>query len=272
MALACWWLLVARAPLASPARATAWSESASPGPSRAWYSGAWYSASRLWPVRRAPKVALQIGHEDVQAHPDELHRLRWNTGGYAAGVYELDVNRAVVAHLQARLHAAGIEVEVLPATVPRGYRADIFLSVHADSVSDPQRNGYKSAYFEPLRNPYDVSFKEHIDKAYLAASRLPDDSLNVSPAMREFYAFNHYAYAHSVHPSTPSLIVEMGYISNVRDRAYLLKASEPADALYRGIVSYLQAQGRLPRRQPRASVIRIPELHAEAMRVRLPAR
>jgi hypothetical protein len=226
-------------------------------------------------------VALQIGHEAVQDHPEELRNLRWNTGGYANGTNELDINRAVVARLQTRLQEAGVEVEVLPATPPQGYRADLFLSVHADSVTDPRRRGYKSAYFEPLRNPQDVNLKEHIDKAYLAASSLPDDSLNISPTMREFYAFNHLAYDHSVHPNTPGLIVEMGYISNARDLTYLRKASEPADALYRGIVSYLQVQGKLPnnlpsnhlqpRRQPRVNVIRIPELHAEVMRLRVPA-
>ncbi|MEM7736515.1 MAG: N-acetylmuramoyl-L-alanine amidase [Deinococcota bacterium] len=268
IALTCWWVVAARFPADSGARAATLSES-SVGSSRRW---GWASSPRLWPARRIPKVALQIGHEAVQNHPEELRNLRWNTGGYANGIQELDINRAVVARLQTRLQEAGVEVDVLPATPPQGYRADLFISVHADSVTDPRRSGYKSAYFEPLRNSYDANLKMHIDNAYLAASRLPDDSLNISPTMREFYAFNHEAYNHSLDPSTPGLIVEMGYISNSQDLAYLSKASEPADALYQGILSYLKAHNKLPSRsQPRASLIRIPELHAEVMRVRAPA-
>jgi len=43
--------------------------------------------------QQPPKVALQIGHEDVANHPPELRNLRWNTGGYADGIHEVDINR-----------------------------------------------------------------------------------------------------------------------------------------------------------------------------------
>lgn len=214
-----------------------------------------------------PKVALQIGHEDVANHPQELHDLRWNTGGYADGVQEVEVNRQVVARLERRLLALGVEVDILPATPPVGYRADLFISVHADSVRNPSRRGYKSAHFDPPRNALEPILRRHLDEAYLQASRLADDSINVSPTMREFYAFNHHKYRHSVHPDTPAVIVEMGYISNANDRAYLAKASEPADALFQGIVSYLRAQGRLPELTDRTS-IELPELRAEVMRLK----
>jgi len=216
---------------------------------------------------RPPKVALQIGHEDVANHPPELRGLRWNTGGYADGVQEIDVNRQVVGRLERRLLALGIEVDILPATPPVGYRADLFISVHADSVRDPNRRGYKSAHFDPPRNALEPILREHLDEAYLRASRLADDSINVSPTMREFYAFNHRKYRHSVHPDTPAVIVEMGYISNLKDRAYLAKASEPADALLQGIVSYLREQGKLPE-PPDRTPIELPELRAEVMRLK----
>jgi len=172
-----------------------------------------------------------------------------------------------VTKLEHRLRAIGVEVEVLPATPPVGYRADLFISVHADSVRNPDRRGYKSAHFEPARNPLEPILRRHLDEAYLRASRLADDSINVSPTMREFYAFNHHKYRHSVHPDTPAVIVEMGYISNVRDRAYLAKASEPADALFQGIVSYLRHQGQLPD-VPERTFIELPELRAKTMRLK----
>jgi N-acetylmuramoyl-L-alanine amidase len=214
-----------------------------------------------------PKVALQIGHEGVVNHPPELRGLRWNTGGYADGVHEVDVNRRVVEQLERRLLALGVDVDILPATPPIGYQADLFISVHADSVRNPNRRGYKSAHFEPPRNALEPRLRAHLDEAYLQASRLADDSINVSPAMREFYAFNHRKYRHSVHPDTPAVIVEMGYISNPNDRAYLSKASEPADALFQGIVNYLREQGRLPE-VPARTTIELPELRAEVMRLK----
>lgn len=245
-----------------------WSERA---PWRRWSrepSWSFVGLPRLRPdTVRAPKVALQIGHEDVANHPHELRNLRWNTGGYAAGVYEIDINRRVVAQLERRLVAVGVDVDILPATPPVGYRADVFISVHADSVRDPSRRGYKSAHFEPARNALEPILKAHLDAAYLQASQLADDSINVSPNMRAFYAFNHRKYRHSVHPDTPAVIVEMGYISHAFDRAYLAKASEPADALFQGIVSYLRDQGRLPE-LPDRTPIELPELRAEVMRLK----
>ncbi|MDE0227352.1 MAG: hypothetical protein OXJ62_00675, partial [Spirochaetaceae bacterium] len=41
------------------------------------------------------RVGLQIGHLDSAQLPAELSRLRGSTGAYAAGVKEVDVNRAV---------------------------------------------------------------------------------------------------------------------------------------------------------------------------------
>ncbi len=265
------WLVAMRLPTQQvryTSLAPRWQPQQPQQPARPWSGWSLIRLPRLRPEpMRPPKVALQIGHEDVANHPHELRGLRWNTGGYAEGVHEVDVNRQVVARLERRLLALGIDVDVLPATPPLGYRADLFISVHADSVRDPSRRGYKSAHFEPPRNALEPVLRKHLDEAYLRASRLADDSINVSPTMREFYAFNHRKYRHSVHPDTPAVIVEMGYISNLKDRAYLAKASEPADALLQGIVSYLREQGKLPEPLDRTP-IELPELRAEVMRLK----
>ena len=64
--------------------------------------------------------------------------------------------------------------------------------------------------------------------------------------MRRYYAFNFRSYRHSVHPATPALIVELGYLSNPADAALLLEPEVVADALAGGVVSFLERRNRLP--------------------------
>jgi hypothetical protein len=196
---------------------------------------------RLGPVR----VGLQIGHLRASEQPDELAALRLNTGAYAGGVSEVGVNLAVAERLKAKLEARGLAVDLLPATVPPGYRADLFVALHADSAYDPARRGYKSAHFVPARNPLEPVLKGFIDAAYHGRLGFPDDHHNVTRNMLHYYALNHRRYRHSVSPRTPGVIVELGYLSHPGERQVLLAATRPAEALAVGILGYLESQGRL---------------------------
>lgn len=185
------------------------------------------------------RVGIQIGHLDVSNHPDELESLRYNTGGVSGERSEVEVNKAVAYLLRDMLLAEGLLVDILPATVPRKYRADVFISLHADSSPDPERRGYKSAYYKFLRNQQDPVLKAQIDKAYFYFSGLPDDDANVSGSMLEYYAFNHHRFKYSIAKRTPAILVEMGYISNEEDWQFLKDPVNPAYALKMGILSYL---------------------------------
>ena len=209
------------------------------------------AAESLWQrtlnAARGPvRVGVQIGHENAAAHPEELANLRWNTGGHANGVDEVELNREVAEVLQARLEALGVQVDLLSATPPEGYYADLVLSLHADSVVDPTRRGYKSAYFEPERNPLEPRLKRRVDEAYLALSGFEDDHENTTENMHSYYAFNTWRYRHSVHPGTPALLVEMGYLSSDADMTFLEDPAQPAAALSEGVIRFLQERGRLP--------------------------
>lgn len=193
-----------------------------------------------------PRVGVQIGHDGVEAHPDELAHLRGNTGGDAGGFRELAVNRAVAAALKVQLEAQGVAVDLLRATPPAGYHADLLLSLHADSVLDPSRRGYKSAHFSPPRSPLEPRLKAVIDAAYLTRTGLTDDSLNTTGNMRRYYAFNFRRYAHSVHPATPALLVELGYLSSPTDAKLLQQPERVAAALAEGVVGFLRGRNRLP--------------------------
>lgn len=196
-----------------------------------------------------PRVGVQIGHDGVEAHPDELGHLRGNTGGFALGRSELSVNRTVAAALKRQLSARGVTVDLLRATPPAGYHADLVLSLHTDSLSPDVaggRRGYKSAYFRPPRSPLEPRLKRLIDAGYLRATGLPDDTANTTSAMREYYAFNFRRYRATVHPATPALIVELGYLSSPADAALLGRPRRVAEGLSNGVVAFLQSRNRLP--------------------------
>jgi len=193
-------------------------------------------ANRLvGPVR----VGLQVGHLDAGQQPEELANLRYSTGAHANGLDEVDVNLAVVAALAQRLERHGFQVDVLPATIPPGYSADLVLSVHADSSLDPDRSGYKSAHFMPARNPREAILKVAMDRAVMSATGLPDDDRNVSGNMLHYYAFNDRRFDHAVAARTPALLVELGYLSNAADLRLLRQPDVLAQALERGVLGYL---------------------------------
>jgi hypothetical protein len=202
-----------------------------------------FVGAALGPVR----VGIQIGHLDAADDPQELAALRTSTGATVRGLREVDVNEAVARALARQLEAKGVRVDLIPATPPPDYYADLFLALHADSNADPDRRGYKSAFFHPQRNHFDPLLKADIDRAYLRLSGLPEDDANISAGMDYYYAFNFRRYKHSVSPATPGLIVELGYLSNPRDRAFLQHPKRVAAALARGVLDYLEVRGRLPR-------------------------
>ncbi len=191
------------------------------------------------------RVGLQVGHLHASEQPDELADLRYSTGGHANGFDEVDANLAVGEALAERLEARGFEVDLLPATVPPGYSADLVLSLHADSSPDPRRSGYKSAHFVPARNPHEAILKVAVDRAMLLGTGMDDDDRNVSGNMLQYYAFNHRRFRHSVARSTPALIVELGYLSHPQDLRLLRRPDELAAALERGVLGYLRDIGRL---------------------------
>jgi N-acetylmuramoyl-L-alanine amidase len=191
-----------------------------------------------------PRVGLQVGHWLAERHPEETASLRTSTGGYARGVEELTINLEVVTELTRRLTRAGVRVDILPAVVPPGYRADAFLSIHADSSTDPTRRGYKSAHRQPARSAREPLLLRAVDRAYLEASGLPHDLANISGGMNDYYAFASHRLQHATAPRTPSVIVELGYLSHPDDLAWMQDTERTAAALESAVLAYLMALER----------------------------
>lgn len=186
------------------------------------------------------RVGLQIGHLRVEELPDDQERLRGQTGGAGGGYREVDVNQAIVLRVAALLTARGVTVDILPAAVPAGYRADAFVAIHCDANSDSGLRGYKLArYRDSLIPARDDALIETLSATYAAATGLPRDP-NVSRNMTGYYAYNARRYTTIVDRQTPAVIFELGFLTHPLDRAILVtRQDQIAGALADGIVRFL---------------------------------
>jgi N-acetylmuramoyl-L-alanine amidase len=196
------------------------------------------------------RVGLQVGHLRIEELPEDQARLRTQTGGGGGGYREVDVNLAVVERTAAILQQHGIAVDILPAAVPRGYLADLFLSIHCDSVPDTGANGFKLARYRSSAMPaHDDALIAAIRERYAAATGLPWDD-NITRGMSGYYAYNQRRYQSVISPDTPAAIIELGFISNPSDRALLIGSQDRiAAALAAGILDYLEVAPSLGARQ-----------------------
>ena len=63
--------------------------------------------------------------------------------------------------------------------------------------------------------------------------------------MTGYYAHNWRRFQNATSPFTPSVILEMGYVSNTGDRALMTRQPDlVASAIAKGIVSFLEAHPR----------------------------
>lgn len=188
------------------------------------------------------KVALQVGHWKNNEIPEELEKLRGNTGASGGGKTEWEVNYEIAQLTKNLLEEEGITVEILPATVPERYWADVFVAIHADGSENSAKRGFKAA--TPRRdltgNADELLIS--IENAYQAATGFEKDP-NVTRNMRGYYAFGWWRYNHAVHPMTTSVILETGFLTNAQDRTIIvLQPQIAADGLANGIIEYLKSQ------------------------------
>ena len=189
-----------------------------------------------------PKVGLQVGHWKNDELPDELDRLKGSTGASVDSFKEWELNHKIALQTAEILEEKGIEVDIIPATVPEKYWADVFVAIHADGNESSYISGYKVA--GPWRRHFNKSDRlvELIDDSYGKETDLIKDE-NISRNMRGYYAFSWWRYDHSIHPMTSAVIIETGFITNYNDRKLLNEQPEkPAKGIANGIVDFLIEQ------------------------------
>jgi N-acetylmuramoyl-L-alanine amidase len=205
-----------------------------------------YSWLENWKRPDGPaKVGLQVGHWKNDELPEELERLRGNTGSSGGGRAEWEVNLAIAEETKKLLTERGVEVDILPATIPPQYWADVFVAIHADGSTDTSQSGFKVA--SPRR---DFSGKSGnlvslVEQEYQKATKLTLDP-NVSRNMRGYYAFAWWRYDHAVHPKATSVILETGFLTSSGDRRTIVaKPQIPAQGLANAIISFLDSENLL---------------------------
>ncbi len=192
------------------------------------------------------RVGLQAGHWKHQELPDELARLRARGGGTSSGsVAEWEVNLVIAEETKKLLEAEGIVVDILPATIPPAYYADVVVAIHADGSTSPATSGFKVAAPRRDRSGKAPTLARVIEEVYQQQTKLAIDP-NITRNMTGYYAFNWRRYDHSIHPMAPAVILEMGFLTNPTEARLLIQTPEiPAKALMLGILTYLDSESSL---------------------------
>jgi N-acetylmuramoyl-L-alanine amidase len=223
----------------APEQATAMSADGNPGPELPGMRGYPPVEQLDGPIR----IGVQPGHWRIDELPDELARLRTSTGAVYGSLRELDINLAVSVRLVDRLMRSGFQAELVPAAIPAGYRADVFISVHADRADQPDRRGWKlSAPWRP--SPASTRLAEDFSRAF-RESGLPEDRGGVTANMRGYFGFSWWRYQQVISPYTPAVLVEMGFMGNASDRARM--RDDPdfyAGILFKAVQYYLETLDR----------------------------
>lgn len=190
------------------------------------------------------RIALQAGHWKNSELPDEFKRLREEGGGTSGGGRkEWEVNLAIARETKEILEEEGFEVEILPATIPPSYWADVFVAIHADGSSDLATSGFKVASsWRDFTGKAD-GLVSLLEEEYAKSTDMNLDS-NVTRNMRGYYAFSWWRYEHALHPMTTAVIIETGFLTNLHDRQMLINTPQkPAQAIADTIVMFLTEEG-----------------------------
>lgn len=183
-----------------------------------------------------PTIALQVGHWQRQHLPEELKKLRTNTGAIWKNYSEENINLIIAQKTKELLEKKGYRVELIPATVPPSYIADAFV----DQNDDLERRGYKASATTQDSSGKADNLLQAREKEYATATNLPHDD-DITLGMRYYYAFSHWRFDHSIHPATPAVILKTGFLTNERDRKIIVNTPEKAaQGIANGIEIFLQ--------------------------------
>lgn len=140
--------------------------------------------------------------------------------GAIGNATEQSVNLAVAKQLESKLTAMGATVVrlktesefILTATRPtvaRAYGADMFLSLHCNSALSESAHGVEVYYFTPFSQPLAKSINDKLSNYY--------DNSVYGDGTRSSRGEKYSYYWVTLQQDFPSVLVEMGFISNERE-------------------------------------------------------
>ncbi len=181
----------------------------------------------LTPTPHTPRIGIIAGH------------LGSDSGALCPdGLEEVQVNETIARRVVALLQQRGWEAELLQEFDPRleRYRADVLLSIHADSCTFPGKSGFKVARAESSYIPVEEDrLVQCIVSRYGARTGLPFDANTITYDMTRYHAYN------EIDPNTPAAIIETGFLLDDRD----LLVNHPeivAQGIVDGIVCFVEHQ------------------------------
>jgi len=202
-----------------------------------------YSTFVNWKRPDGPaRVGLQVGHWKTEEAPDEMERLRENSGASGGGKVEWEVNMGIAQETARILNEEGIIVDILPTTIPTDYFADVFISIHADGSEDYSKSGFKAAASWQDMSGKAPKLLSEIEKSYQNSTLLSKDP-NVTRNMRGYYAFRWWRFEHTIHPMTTAIILETGFLTSSLDREIIVNQPElSAQGIANGVIEYLTSE------------------------------
>jgi N-acetylmuramoyl-L-alanine amidase len=177
------------------------------------------------PTPRKLKVGIVAGH--------------WQSDSGALcpdGLQEVTINLDVAARVAAILQHEGYDAELLSEWSDKleGYKADAFVSIHADSCDVPEASGFKVARVAGSAIPeQEDRLVACLIQEYGEATGLRFHKDSITFDMTSYHAFN------EIDPQTPGAIIELGFLD--ADRELLTEHSyEVAQGVARGIACFLE--------------------------------
>ncbi len=194
------------------------------------------------PTLSGKVIVIDPGHGYGKT-PDKLDP------GAIGNVTEQSVNLAVAKELEKKLTEMGATVVrlktesefILTTTRPsvaRAYGADMYISLHCNSAINPDAHGTEVYYFTPFSQPLAGAINNNIS-AYLDS--VYGDGTQSSRGDKYSY------YYVTLEQDFPSVLVEMGFVSNERECMVLANSKNQsgiAEAIANGVYAYF-ARSRL---------------------------
>jgi N-acetylmuramoyl-L-alanine amidase len=202
---------------------------------------AWQATPALQPDAQPPG-RLEVAPAGEQTRPQiGIVAGHWKHDSGAVcpdGLREVDVNLAVASQVASILAHEGCDVEVLPefSSKLKRYRAEVFVSIHADSCDVPGASGFKVARLASSINPeQDDHLVACLVQEYGAATGLRFHMNSITSDMTDYHGFG------ELDASTPGAIIELGFMG--ADRELLTDGSaDAAQGVARGILCFLRGQ------------------------------
>jgi N-acetylmuramoyl-L-alanine amidase len=150
------------------------------------------------------------------------------------GLTEASVNLDIARRVEDRLRQSGYQVDLLEEFDDRltGYRADVLLSIHADSCEyvNDEATGFKVASAAQRSGlAEDTRLVDCLTRRYARRTGLPFHAGSITYDMTGYHGFREIA------PDTPAAIIETGFLYLDRD-----VLTGDADTIAEGIVEGLR--------------------------------